>query len=166
MVEQYDFEIRYWGTTGTLPRPLSPDVVTEKVVSTLEYLRDTDQLHRLLDKAMPRLQLERFIRKLVPAHLCSTPGGNTSCIQIQTPDCLFIVDAGSGLRPLGTRLNQAWNASKYSGSREAHLFITHAHMDHTIGIAFAEPFHDAANDFTIWAPQQVLDRLENVQGEN
>ena len=166
MTERYDFEIRYWGTTGTIPRPLTPDDVGQKIASTLEYLRDTNQLDHYRDKQISRHEIERMIRQNVPTDRCSTLGGNTSCIQIQTPNTLCIVDAGSGLRNLGAHLNRVWNAKDYKGNREANLFITHAHMDHTLATAFAEPFFDAANSVTIWAPQHVLDSLTTLFGSH
>ena len=44
--------------------------------------------------------------------------------------------------------------------------MTHAHLDHTFATAFTEPYYDARNEITLWAPQSVLDSLKNLLGPN
>ena len=99
-------------------------------------------------------------------HVRSTYGGNTSCVEIRTEQSLFIVDAGSGLRELGSDLNRRWSDPDYRGPRRAHVLITHAHLDHTAATPFNEAFYVAQNDFTIWATQPVLDSLTALLGPN
>jgi phosphoribosyl 1,2-cyclic phosphodiesterase len=49
-------------------------------------------------------------------------GGNTSCIEVRCGDRLPILDAGTGLRPLGVRLDQ-------DGAVDADILFTHSHLD-------------------------------------
>jgi phosphoribosyl 1,2-cyclic phosphodiesterase len=60
-------------------------------------------------------------------------GGNTTCIEVETPShdgqCRFIIDAGSGMQPLG-------RSRDWSGTRRLDLLLTHLHHDHVIGLPF------------------------------
>src|SRR5215213_6258553 len=56
-------------------------------------------------------------------------GGNTACISITGPDeRLVILDAGSGLRPLGHALMK-----RRSGVLMADILLSHTHWDHIQG---------------------------------
>jgi phosphoribosyl 1,2-cyclic phosphodiesterase len=58
---------------------------------------------------------------------------------------LVILDAGTGIRPLGMALE---------GSRphRVDVLITHLHTDHIEGLRFFEPFWDPTVEFRIWGP--------------
>ena len=55
-------------------------------------------------------------------------GGNTSCFSVEYGGCLFILDAGSGLAVLGEQLK------KRADIRDIHIFLSHLHIDHVIGL--------------------------------
>lgn len=59
-------------------------------------------------------------------------GGNTSCLVIEADGTVLILDAGTGIRPLGSDLLAR-------GVREATLVLTHTHWDHMNGFPFFEP---------------------------
>lgn len=71
-------------------------------------------------------------------------GGNTSCVEIRCGDALFILDAGTGMRPLGTKLAK-------EGPLEADLFLSHTHFDHVSGLPFFAPAFLPSNRFRFWA---------------
>lgn len=61
-------------------------------------------------------------------------GGNTSCIEVHCGDQLIILDAGTGIRPLGK--------SMLAGEqRNAELLMTHTHFDHICGLPFFAPIY-------------------------
>lgn len=65
-------------------------------------------------------------------------GGNTSCVEVRSGDDIIILDAGTGLRPLGAALmaefkNQPLNLT---------LLITHTHWDHIHGLPFFAPIYN------------------------
>ncbi|HEX3720556.1 MAG TPA: response regulator [Verrucomicrobiae bacterium] len=63
-------------------------------------------------------------------------GGNTSCVEVRADGQLIILDAGTGIRPLGAKL-----AAEFSGVPLAMtVLISHTHWDHIQGF----PFFDAA----------------------
>lgn len=67
-------------------------------------------------------------------------GGNTICMEVTIGGKTLVVDAGSGIRPLGRALMGR-------PEREVHLLFTHLHLDHVIGLTAFEPtFHP---DFTV-----------------
>ena len=86
------------------------------------------------------------VRGTVPCPGASTLryGGNTSCIEVMCGDRRLIFDAGTGLRVLGTALNGQTRV-------DAHLFLTHTHIDHISGFPFFRPAYRPGNQFQLWA---------------
>jgi phosphoribosyl 1,2-cyclic phosphodiesterase len=80
-------------------------------------------------------------------------------VEVQTADALIILDCGSGLQQLSVALERRWNAPGYRGPREAHLIITHPHIDHVMSGPYLDCLFDPRNQFTLWAPRAVLDSL-------
>jgi phosphoribosyl 1,2-cyclic phosphodiesterase len=155
------FTITYWGVTGTLSAPLRGAEVTDKLESALAYLAEQGRLTDL----QPGPELREAVRRVVeglPFHLRSTYGGNTTCVEVQTPDALLIFDCGSGFRELGVSLESRWRAAGTAARRKADVIVTHAHMDHTFATPYFAPYYDPANSFTIWGSQVVIDSLAAV----
>jgi len=155
------FTITYWGLTGSFCAPLRPDEVTAKVVEAIEHLVRQGRLSGLGPVPGLRETIEREVNML-PFHLRSTYGGNTTCIEVRTSDALLILDCGSGFRELGRSLAKRWNAPDYKGPRQAHILVTHPHMDHTFGTPFFGPYYDPSNHFTIYGTPAVIGSLEAV----
>ncbi len=61
-----------------------------------------------------------------PGPETSRYGGNTSCLEVRCGPHLFILDAGTGLRPFDQALAK-------DGPLEADVFFTHTHLDHICG---------------------------------
>jgi phosphoribosyl 1,2-cyclic phosphodiesterase len=155
------FSVTYWGTTGSFPAPLLPHQVTDKLIRSIELLVTEGELAKLTTGPDLRTAIERQVMGL-PFHLRSTFGGNTTCIEVQTSDSMIILDCGSGFRDLGRSLAERWNAPGYQGPREAHILVTHPHMDHTFATPFFGPYYDPRNRFTIWGSPLVIASLEAV----
>jgi phosphoribosyl 1,2-cyclic phosphodiesterase len=84
-------------------------------------------------------------------------GGNTSCVEIRGDNGEAVVlDAGTGLRPLGVQMNQ-------DGVKLIHIFLTHLHMDHLQGLGFFRPLFAPDNEVHVWGPpspvQPLADRI-------
>jgi phosphoribosyl 1,2-cyclic phosphodiesterase len=165
MVDVRQFRIRYWGVTGTLARTMLPGEVADKIARAVQHLLERDMIEELATLRGDLPALRRRLETCLPRELRSSYRGNSTCVEIETPDELIVLDCGSGVRDLGYKLEERWNAPGYTGSRKAHVILTHPHIDHIVGIPFVEVFYDAKNDFTFWAPQNVLDGLEAVFAE-
>jgi len=79
-------------------------------------------------------------------------GGNTSCVEIQAGIHTIILDAGSGIIPLG---NDLIRRSQAQGNRAvvATIFFSHMHHDHTQGFPFFEPAYIGASTLHILGPK-------------
>lgn len=82
-------------------------------------------------------------------------GGNTSCVELRVDGQLIILDAGSGIRPLG----QALAAEFGDRPLDLHLLITHTHWDHIQGFPFFLPAYHAKNRVRIIGYKGATDGL-------
>ena len=72
-------------------------------------------------------------------------GGNTPAVEVLGSDgTILVLDAGTGIRELGTRL-----ASKI---KRIDILLSHLHMDHVQGLGFFEPLYCPEIEIHIWGP--------------
>ena len=72
-------------------------------------------------------------------------GGNTSCVQVTLSDgTLVVLDAGTGIRPLGVGLPHT--------DQPMHILLTHLHLDHIQGLMFFAPAFRPESEIVIWGP--------------
>ena len=72
-------------------------------------------------------------------------GGNTTCVELRADDEIIVLDAGSGIRPLGVALKHEFKERPINLS----LLITHAHWDHIQGFPFFKPAYGPKNQIRI-----------------
>ncbi|HZE76762.1 MAG TPA: MBL fold metallo-hydrolase [Gemmatimonadales bacterium] len=85
-------------------------------------------------------------------------GGNTACISLSAGDGrLTILDAGSGLRPLGTAL-----MSHRGRTLSADILLSHTHWDHIQGLPFFKPLSASGNRFFVYGAAQEGVPLEEI----
>jgi phosphoribosyl 1,2-cyclic phosphodiesterase/CheY-like chemotaxis protein len=70
-------------------------------------------------------------------------GGNTSCVEVRAGEDVVILDAGTGIRPLGIELLRQQH-------RRIHLFVTHTHWDHIQGFPFFGPAFLSGFEITVY----------------
>ncbi|MBW2018821.1 MAG: MBL fold metallo-hydrolase [Deltaproteobacteria bacterium] len=145
--------VRFWGVRGSVPTPLSPQQVKEKILWALKSASDRD----IGDERAA----EHYVEKL-PLHIKGTYGGNTSCIDLHAEDTTIIFDAGSGIRSLGLHL---MDGKFGQGAGTVHLFLSHTHWDHIQGFPFFLPAYVPGNRIVIYSPHPNIEARFSMQQE-
>jgi phosphoribosyl 1,2-cyclic phosphodiesterase len=137
--------VRFWGTRGSLPVALTAAGLRRKHRALLQAARGL----RLDSDA----EIDHFLDTL-PFALAGTYGGHSSCVQIDTggPD-YFVCDMGSGLRPFG----QAAMAQRAGKAQTFHVFMSHLHWDHIMGLPFFVPAFIPGNRVIIYGSHLELE---------
>jgi phosphoribosyl 1,2-cyclic phosphodiesterase/ActR/RegA family two-component response regulator len=88
-------------------------------------------------------------------------GGNTSCVEVRVGPDIIVLDAGSGLRPLGLALAAEFKEQPMC----LNLLITHAHWDHIQGFPFFIPAYDPKNKLVIYGYEGASQGLRSTLSE-
>lgn len=90
-------------------------------------------------------------------------GGNTLCVEVRHGDNeLIVIDAGSGIRPLGSQLMRTDFAK---GPIQAKILFSHTHWDHIMGFPFFTPIFIPTTKLDIYGPVTFEDdSLDKVIG--
>jgi phosphoribosyl 1,2-cyclic phosphodiesterase len=80
-----------------------------------------------------------------PGPQTSRYGGNTSCVEVRLSDgSTLALDAGTGMRELGKILVREERPSP------VHLFLSHTHWDHVMGLPFFAPLYDKNSHLVVY----------------
>jgi phosphoribosyl 1,2-cyclic phosphodiesterase len=71
-------------------------------------------------------------------------GANTPCVELRCGEHVFILDAGTGMRPLGRAL------SEEGRPLDLDVLCSHTHIDHICGFPFFAPCYQAGNHIRVW----------------
>ena len=116
------FQVKFWGVRGSVPTPLTPAQVQAKVAGALAWVKEHG-----IDPRDP-----------IPFELCSTFGGNTTCVEVNSGDELFILDLGTGVRELGiAQMPEIMKTKRLHGT----ILQSHVHWDHIQGLPFWKPLY-------------------------
>jgi phosphoribosyl 1,2-cyclic phosphodiesterase len=81
-------------------------------------------------------------------------GGNTSCVEVRLASGhVLVLDAGTGMRPLGVEMQQDLPTG-------LHILLTHLHLDHLQGLGFFRPLFSPGLDIQIWGPASPVQQLQ------
>ena len=144
-------KIRFWGARGSVPSPIAPEVIEEKIVQVISDMPDID--------TSDKDAVQAYVESL-PALQRRTAGGNTSCVEIQTSGETIIIDAGSGIRELGLQLMRGPCGR---GEGKLHLLFTHCHWDHIQGFPFFVPAFIPGNQIFVYSIHDVETALTGQQ---
>jgi phosphoribosyl 1,2-cyclic phosphodiesterase len=80
-----------------------------------------------------------------PEHASRIYGGNTSCVEVRSNDGLFILDAGTGIRRLGSDL-----MGRGLANINVNFLFSHPHWDHIQGFPFFTPAYIPGNTLNVY----------------
>jgi len=103
------------------------------------------------------------VRGSLPTPGASTAryGGNTTCLELRINGQIIIIDAGSGISPLGTALVDEFGMNPLSLT----LLNTHTHWDHIQGFPFFIPAYMPQNRIRIIGRDPSPKSLESIFGK-
>ncbi len=145
-------QVKLWGVRGSIPTPLSNREYKNKIQRILENAIKTG----LGDIS----KIDDFIKKL-PDDLQHVYGGNTTCVSLTSESGItYIIDCGTGLRPLGYDLMKGPCGE---GKGVITFFITHNHWDHIQGLPFFNPIYVSGNVLNFYSPYKKQRELLEQQ---
>ena len=143
-------DLRFWGVRGSLATPLTNAALKAKIAEILKLGVEAG--------LNAEFQISDFMNSL-PPYLLQTAGGDTTCVEINTGGEVIILDAGTGIRPLGLNLLE-----RFSGKPvEANILLSHIHWDHICGIPFFIPGYIPGNNINLYASHPNIEKRINNQ---
>ena len=137
-IEQSAMKVKLWGTRGSIPVSLTAPDVRAKILSALQGARG-------LNFDAPGA-MEAYVDGL-GFDVAGTFGGHSSCVQLETGGPgHFILDLGTGVRPLGQSMLARFGAGV---PQTYHVFMSHLHWDHIMGLPFFTPVYIPGNRIVI-----------------
>ncbi len=147
--------IRFWGTRGSLPVSLTAAGVRRKLVAALRGASGrVFASDREIDDYLDGLDIA----------VAGTYGGHSPCVELEPGGHEYVLcDLGSGLRPFG----QAAIARHGPGSPQTyHIFVSHVHWDHIMGLPFFTPAYIPGNRVRFYGCHPWLEAALRRQQDN
>lgn len=139
--------VKFWGVRGSLPSsklPVDWRIHFEKLMKnffTQGYSKANE------------------IEKYISSHelpLIGGYGAATTCVEISSPKGRIIIDGGSGIRNFSEKV-MAGKAGSVKGP--FHIFMTHFHWDHLMGIPFFTPHYIPKSEIHYYGVQPDLEKM-------
>ena len=153
-------KIKFWGTRGSLPTPLTAAQVRDKVVQALSAARGQD---------LPADEgaLAEWVDEHLPFSARATCGGNTACVQVGTETADFVLlDAGTGLRDFAFDYRRQYMRGSHPSfpvGTHFHVFLSHLHWDHLQGLPFFYPLYAAGQQVTFYGAHERIEEAVRMQ---
>lgn len=136
--------IKFWGVRGSVPSAPGPQ----------DWIFQIESIMRKFFAAGYKdpSQITKFFNSLELPFLGGY-GSATTCVEISSPKTQIIIDGGTGIRNLSEKI-----LSGTSGRVRGpfHIFMTHFHWDHLIGLPFFSPHFMPGVQIHYYAVQSEL----------
>jgi len=140
--------VKFWGVRGSLPSSPTP---AQNAVTFEGLVQDFFKSGYSLPS-----QVSEYVSKN-PLPKLGGYGTATTCVSATSKSgSQIIIDGGSGIRLLGEQM-MAGPCGK--GKGVVHIFLTHFHWDHLIGLPFFIPNFIAGNRINYYAVQPELEQM-------
>ena len=143
--------VTFWGVQGSCPSfPSRSDIEDFAIESTDRAQRGAGSAFFSESPRLPRPEFPFY-------------GGETTCVEVVTAEKnTLLFDLGSGLRDFSRHAADHWG----DRPRQLNIFLSHEHLDHRNGFAFAGIFHDPQRPFdvVIHGTRQALAALDSRYG--
>lgn len=145
--------VRFWGTRGSLPAPMTAratrDKIREALRASINHDLSTDE------------KIDSFIESELDFAVSGTYGGNTSCVEIDSgADEYVVCDLGSGAREYG---NAIMSKSIPEKKPIFNVFQSHPHWDHICGFPFFVPAYIPGHKIRIHGCHDTLEEAYRTQ---
>lgn len=145
-------QVKFWGVRGSIPTPPTSDQIRAKILKVIQNLS--------AEKDFDIRKITNYLNKSSVIE-SGFIGGNTSCIEVRADNKILIFDMGSGLRRLG---NHLLKHEQNKNGLDIHIFLSHTHWDHILGLPFFAPAFFPNNKLHFYSVHRNLkNRLEIQQ---
>lgn len=93
-------------------------------------------------------------------------GGNTACVEVRAAGHTIILDAGTGIIPLGRELSGRARQQGSGITPPLLILFSHLHHDHTQGFPFFGPAYNPAAHLHLYGPGASEQALEELLARN
>jgi len=139
-------DIRFWGTRGSLPTPMTASQMQDKAIA---LLKAADGRSFASDE-----ELSAFIESQ-PFWTRSTYGGDTPCVEVVLEgEEHLIIDLGSGARRLGSEMLARFGPG---AGQTYHVLMSHLHWDHLMGFPFFPPAYIPGNRIIVYGCHDAIE---------
>ncbi|MDP2750029.1 MAG: MBL fold metallo-hydrolase [Nanoarchaeota archaeon] len=159
-------DIKIWGCRGSIPAPIKPADVKQKIKEGIVDCLNTTQGGDDIES-----QVDNY---LATADVAKTFGGNTTCLEVKAKGyneatiedkISYMFDCGSGLREAGLDMMSRGN---FFGNGKVKVFLSHMHWDHINGFPFFVPAFIPGNKVIVYGSkthEEALDLALKGQSE-
>lgn len=139
--------VKFWGVRGSLPSALMPEELSHHIEKVIYDFLDSG--------GRSKEDVSSFLRKKGLTNIAGH-GTATSCVEVMSERGHLIIDGGSGIRNLGLDILKRAEKERY---QKIHIYMTHFHWDHVIGLPFFVPHFIPGVEIHYYAVQPELEKL-------
>lgn len=139
--------VKFWGVRGSLPASMLPTGWRTHIQALLKgFFSAGHSKASDVEKYMSSLDLP----------LVGGYGTGTTCVEVNSPKTRILIDGGSGIRNFSEKV-----MSGHAGSLKGpfHIFMTHFHWDHLMGLPFFSPHFVPNSEIHYYGVQKDLEEV-------